>query len=611
MRARLVVALILAFVFQAACGGGNPGPETTPGGAAAPGARTVRGARGGATRGVRGDAVVTGRPSIPADWAFTGKPVTATHAMVVSAHPLASQVGRDVLRQGGNAIDAAVAVGFALAVVLPEAGNIGGGGFIVYRDSTGKVRALDYREMAPSGASRDMYLDSAGHMTEARLTGHLASGVPGSVAGLYEAWKQYGGGRLSWDTLLAPAIRLAQGHMLDGYRSRSIEAEADRLTKFPASRSQFLVNGKAPTAGTTFKQPELARTLRLIADSGPDVFYRGQIADSIVAEMQRGNGLITKNDLKNYRAKWRTPIQVSYRGYTVYSMPPSSSGGVTMAEMLNIMEGYDTLPGFGSARSIHLEAEAMRRAFIDRNRWLGDPDFVSMPLERLLSKSYAAELRAQILPDRATPTPPVQSGGGSEEGSEETTHYSIVDAAGGAASVTTTLNGGFGSAVTVQGAGFLLNNEMDDFTGAPGVPNQYGLIQGEANAIAPKKRMLSAMTPSIVLDRDRQLFLVVGTPGGPTIINSVFQVIVNVVDHKMSVAEAVGAPRINQQALPDVIFYERGGLSPATLEALKAMGYTMRERGRQGDIMAIERSPNGAGWVGVPDPRHGGGASGW
>jgi gamma-glutamyltranspeptidase / glutathione hydrolase len=596
MRTPFLAGLLLF----AACGGATtsttPNPETgAPGAAGAP--------RGGAP-GARGDAVVTGRPVASGEWTLKGVPVAGAHAMVVSAHPLASQAGRDILKEGGNAIDAAVAVGFALSVVLPEAGNIGGGGFIVYRDTTGRVRALDYREMAPGRASRDMYLDSTGHMTEASLTGHLASGVPGSVAGMYEAWKSHG--RLPWNQVLAPAILLAEGHVIDAYRSRSIEAEAERLAKFPASSRQFLVNGRAPAAGTTFRQPDLARTLRLIADSGPDVFYRGQISDSIVAEMRRGQGLITKSDLKGYRAKWRTPVQVTYRGYTVYSMPPSSSGGVTMAEILNIMEGYDTLPAFGTARYLHVEAEAMRRAFIDRNHWLGDPDFVSMPLDRLLSKSYAAELRAQILPDRATPTPPFTA-----EGDEkmETTHYSVVDAEGNAASVTTTLNGGFGSAVTVSGAGFLLNNEMDDFTGAPGQANQYGLIQGEANAIEPKKRMLSAMTPSLVLDRDGKLFLVVGTPGGPTIINSVYQVIANVVDHHMSLADAVAAPRINQQALPDVIFVEKGGFTEATLDALKAMGYTIRERGRQGDIQAIERTASG--WVGVADPRHGGGASGY
>ena len=587
--------LSAALVVLVACGGGTT--VSTP--------RPVSRTDGGAP--VSADAVVSGSPLVPPEWGLAGraKATTGARAMVVSGHPLASEVGIEILKQGGNAIDAAVAVGFALEVVLPEAGNIGGGGFIVYRDTTGRVRALDYRETAPAGASRDMYLDSAGHVTEQSLTGHLASGVPGSVAGMYEAWKKYG--RRPWATLVAPAIHLAEGHMLDGVRSRDLEADADRLRLFPASARQFLVDGHAPPAGTMFRQPDLARTLRLIADSGPDVFYRGQIADSIAAEMQRGHGLITKNDLAGYRAKWRTPIQVTYRGYTIYSMPPASSGGVTMGEILNILEGYDTLPPFGSAGYVHLETEAMRRAFMDRNHWLGDPDFVSMPLNRLLSKSYAAQLRAEIDPHKATPTPPFAAGGNEPL---ETTHYSVVDADGNAASVTTTLNGGFGSAVTVQGAGFLLNNEMDDFAAAPGQPNMYGLVQGEANAIAPKKRMLSAMTPSIVLDRSGKLFMVVGTPGGPTIITSVFQVIVNVVDFKMSLADAVGAPRIHHQALPDIIGYERNGLLPAVVDSLKAMGHEVRMRGGySGDIAAIQRVGNQ--WVGVPDPRRGGGAAGW
>ena len=586
--------LVASLALLAACGGGTAVSTSRP----APSA-------GGAA--AAADAVITGAPRLTPEWGLAGraKATTGARAMVVSGHPLASEVGIEVLKQGGNAIDAAVAVGFALEVVLPEAGNIGGGGFIVYRDTSGRVRALDYREMAPAGASRDMYLDSAGHVTEQSLTGHLASGVPGSVAGMYEAWKKYG--RRPWATLVAPAIHLAEGHMLDGVRSRDLEADADRLRLFPASARQFLVDGHAPPAGTMFRQPDLARTLRLIADSGPDVFYRGQIADSIAAEMQRGHGLITKNDLAGYRAKWRTPIQVTYRGYTIYSMPPASSGGVTMGEILNILEGYDTLPPFGSAGYVHLETEAMRRAFMDRNHWLGDPDFVSMPLNRLLSKSYAAQLRAEIDPRKATPTPPFAAGGNEPL---ETTHYSVVDADGNAASVTTTLNGGFGSAVTVQGAGFLLNNEMDDFAAAPGQPNMYGLVQGEANAIAPKKRMLSAMTPSIVLDRDGRLFMVVGTPGGPTIITSVFQVIVNVVDFKMSLADAVAAPRIHHQALPDIIGYERNGLLPAVVDSLKAMGHEVRMRnGYSGDIAAIQRV--GRGWVGVPDPRRGGGAAGW
>jgi gamma-glutamyltranspeptidase/glutathione hydrolase len=527
--------------------------------------------------------------------------------MVVSAHPLASAAGVDVLKQGGNTIDAAVAVGFALAVVLPDAGNIGGGGFIVYRDSSGGVRALDYRETAPGAARHDMYLDSAGNVSDESVTGHRAAGVPGSVAGLYEAWRQ--AGSLPWPALLAPAIRLArEGHRVDAERSGDIASDASRLARFPASKHQFLPGGHAPAAGTLWKQPDLARTLQLISDSGPSVFYRGQIADLIAAEMERGGGLITKNDLRRYRPKWRTPIQLGYRGYTIYSMPPASSGGVTMGEILNIMEGYDTLPAVGTAGYAHLLAEAMRRGFIDRNRWLGDPDFVSMPLDRLLSKSYAAGLRAQIDPLRATPTPATASDGG--ETGTHTTHYSIVDGSGNAASVTTTLNGGFGSAVTVMGAGFLLNNEMDDFTSAPGKPNMYGLVQGEANAIAPRKRMLSAMTPSIVLDRDGSLLMVVGTPGGPTIITTVTQVILDVLDHHMTLADAVAAPRIHHQALPDVIRFERGGLSDATVSALRAMGHQVEpRRGTSGIVAAIARTP--AGWVGVADPRYAGGALGW
>ena len=595
MRQPPIIALRLALVslvslVWAACGGAPAPGVAAPAEGAPPRAAVIRGTR-----------------SIPATWTVHASPVTAPKAMVVSAHPIASAAGMEIIKQGGNAIDAAVAVGFALAVVYPDAGNIGGGGFIVHRSAAGDVQAIDYREMAPGGASHDMYLDSAGNLTEKSVTGHLASGVPGSVAGMYEAWKRHGS--LPWATLLAPAIRLAQdGHRVDGERSGDIKGDSDRLTEFPASRAQFLPGGHPPTPGTLWKQPDLARTLQLISDSGPDVFYRGQIADLIVAEMQRGGGLITKDDLRRYRPKWRTPIQLSYRGYTIYSMPPASSGGVTLGEILNIMEGYDTLPAVGTAAYTHLLTEAMRRAFMDRNQFLGDPDFVDMPLERLLSKSYAAQLRGQIDPLHATPTPPPQAAGGGE--AMHTTHYSIVDTAGNAASVTTTLNNSFGSAVTVTGAGFLLNDEMDDFAAAPGKPNMYGLVQGEANAIAPGKRMLSAMTPSIVLDRDGQLFLVVGTPGGPTIITTVAQVILDVLDQKMTLAEAVAAPRIHHQALPDIIRYERGGLSESTVTALRGMGHHVEmRRGTSGIVAAIQRTP--AGWVGVPDPRYAGGAVGW
>ncbi len=580
------ILVLLVTTFAVSCGVSrapeNPAPELPPG-------RAV---------------VIRGTRAIPPTWTLRSRPATAPHAMVVSAHPLATQAGVEILKQGGNAIDAAVAVAFALEVVLPDAGNIGGGGFIVHRGAAGEVLALDYREAAPAGATHDMYLDSAGNVTDKSLVGHLAAGVPGSVAGLYAAWKRLGS--LPWPTLLAPAIRLANGHVVDSARSRDIANDRELLVQFPASRAQFLPNDSAPAPGTQWKQHDLARTLQLISDSGPDVFYRGQIADLIVAEMQRGGGLITKNDLRAYRAKWRTPVELTYRGYTIYSMPPPSSGGVTMGEILNILEGYDTIPALGTPAYEHILAEAMRRAFIDRNHWLGDPDFVQMPIERLLSKSYAASLRSEIDLQHATPTPPsITSGGG-----VHTTHYSIVDAKGNAASVTTTLNGGFGSGVTVTGAGFLLNNEMDDFASAPGKPNMYGLVQGEANAIAPGKRMLSAMTPSIVLDRGGKLFMVVGTPGGPTIITTVAQVILNVLDQRMSLADAVAAPRIHHQALPDVIHYERDGLSEATVRALEAMGHKMEiRRGMSGIVAAIQHTAGG--WIGVADPRYAGGALGY
>lgn len=584
---RQVLGLCLA-ALAAACAGGPAGSVPAP---------DLRAPR---------PAVIRGTPLVPATWTLTATPVTAPSAMVVSGHPLATAAGVEVLHQGGTAIDAAVAVAFALAVVMPDAGNIGGGGFIVHRTTAGAVEVLDYRETAPGAATRDMFLDSAGNVSERSTVGHLAAGVPGSVAGLHAAWQRHGS--LPWPALLAAAIRLArEGHVIDSARSEDIAIEAELLARFPASRAQFLVNGAVPPPGALWTQPDLARTLQLLSDSGPDVFYRGQIADLIAAEMERGGGLITKSDLRRYRPTWRTPIRLTYRGHTIYSMPPPSSGGVTMGEILNILEGYDTLPAFGTPGYVHLTTEAMRRAFIDRNHWLGDPDFVSMPLARLLSKSYAARLRAQIDPARATPTPraPVHGAPGSH-----TTHYSIVDARGNAAAVTTTLNGGFGSGVTVTGAGFLLNNEMDDFTSAPGKPNMYGLVQGEANAIAPGKRMLSAMTPSIVLDPDGALLLVVGTPGGPTIITTVAQVILNVIDHGMELPAAVAAPRVHHQALPDTIRYEPGGLAEATVAALRDMGHAVKMRPfRSGIVAAIRRTADG--WVGVSDPRYAGSASGY
>lgn len=486
--------------------------------------------------------------------------------MVATEDPISSQVGADVMRRGGNAIDAAVAVSFAHQVVNPRAGNIGGGGFLLYRTADGAVYALDYREKAPAASSRNMYLDSAGNLTNASSLGAKAAGVPGAVAGLWAMHQRFG--RLAWRDLIAPAIGLARdGHTIDSARAAFI-ANASRLRRFPSSAAIYYPGGRPLASGTQWRQPDLARTLQLIADSGLSGFYRGRTADLIVAEMRRSGGIISRADLAAYQPAWREPIRIPYRGWTILSMPPSSSGGVTMAEMLNILEGY-RMPAFGTAQLLHLETEAMRRAFTDRNRFLGDPDFVQMPLDRLLSKQYAAQMRSQIDLRRATPSlslPPIVEG-------TETTHFSIVDEAGNAASVTTTLNDSFGCGLVVTGAGFLLNNEMDDFAAKPGAPNDYGLVQGEANAIAPGKRMLSAMTPSILLNRDGRLELVVGAPGGPRIITAVMQVISNIIDHRMDLNMAVSAPRIHHQALPDSIRWEHGGVTPEARRELEAMGH--------------------------------------
>jgi gamma-glutamyltranspeptidase / glutathione hydrolase len=542
-------------------------------------------------------------PGTARTWPYLGKArvTNAAKAMVVSGSPIASDVGREILQQGGNAVDAAVAVGFALAVVHPEAGNIGGGGFMIIRLHDGSVQALDYREMAPAGASRDMYR-AAGE--DASVTGHLSVGVPGAVAGLTEAHRRFG--RLPFASVIGPAIRLAnEGFVVDEYRSSSIGEDSARLVLFPASRATFLPNGRPPIPGTTFNQPELGATLEAIRDSGAAGFYGGWVADLIVAEMKRGDGIITHQDLASYRAIWRNPVEISYRGYTIYSMPPASSGGVTMGEILNIMEAFGPLPPFGSATLMHREAEAMRRAFTDRNTYLGDPGFVHNPVDRLLSKTYAAELQKQI-GEKASVTPafdPAAPGGSS------TTHYSVVDADGNAVSCTTTLNNSYGSAVTVTGGGFLLNDEMDDFATSPGEPNMYGLVQGEANAIVPGKRMLSAMTPSIVLDTRHQLYLVVGTPGGPRIITMVYHVISNVIDHRMTLPDAVVAPRMHHQGLPDTLRVEADGFLPASLDSLRARGHGVAARGHWGDVEAIVRTPTG--WQGVSDPRGGGGGAGY
>jgi len=557
-----------------------------------------------------------GEISFPEGWPYAAddSAVGAENGMVVSTDDYASAVGVGVLEAGGNAVDAAIATTFALAVVNPEAGNIGGGGFMVVRLADGTTASLDYRERAPLAASRDMYLNEAGELTELSTLGYLAVGVPGTVAGLWEAHQRFG--RLSWAELVAPAMALAEGFEVKERQARQLSMGEEALRTFPSTAATFLPDGRPPGLGDVFRQPDLAATLERIAIGGRAGFYQGHTADLFVAEMERGGGILTHEDLLGMEAVWRDPIQVDYRWHTLISMPPTSSGGATLAAMAKILEGFDLgSVGYHSTEHVHLLAEAWKRAYADRNTYLADPDFVEIPLDRLISDEYGVERGASIQADRATPSLEVGPGLGPAD-SGETTHLSVVDADGNAVSITTTINSFFGSKVTVTGAGFILNNEMDDFSGRPGFPNQYGLVQGEANAIAPGKRMLSAMTPTIVVDPAGELLLVVGTPGGATIITNVFQQISNVVDFGMGIRKSVNAPRLHHQHLPDMIQYEPGSLSSEVVAALEAMGHEMDERVRTGevypyigDVQAIMRLPDGT-LAGASDHRRGGSAVG-
>jgi gamma-glutamyltranspeptidase/glutathione hydrolase len=560
-----------------------------------------------------------GPVKFPEGWAFPAgsvAPVTATGGMVSTTDRVASEIGAEVLRRGGNAVDAAVATHFALAVVNPEAGNIGGGGFLVVRMADGTTASLDFREAAPLKATRDMFLDAQGNLTDRSLVGHLAAGVPGSVAGMWEAHRRFGS--LPWAELVQPAVNLAEGIVVHERLAGSLRSYAERFQRFPATAAVFLPGGRAPRVGDRWVQRDLAETFRRIARDGKDGFYRGRTAELVEAEMRRGGGLITREDLARYQAKWRDPLRFTYRGHEVVSMPPTSSGGVTMAEMLNILEGYDLRSlGYLSPEHVHLFAEATRRAYADRNEYLADPDFVPQPTARMASDAYAGERRRDIRRDRATPSAQVRpglgaapAGAGARAEGMHTTHYSIVDGKGNAVAVTTTINSLYGNLVTVEGAGFLLNNEMDDFSAKPGTANQFGLVQGEANAVQPGKRMLSAMTPTIVLDPTGRVRLVTGTPGGSTIITTVAMMVSNVVDWNMDAATATAAPRLHHQHLPDTLRYERGGLPRQTEARLRAMGHAVAERGGyQGDTQTIIVLPGGV-LTGASDPRRGGAAVG-
>lgn len=532
--------------------------------------------------------------------------------MVVTDAKLATDVGARVLGAGGNAADAAVATAFALAVVFPTAGNLGGGGFAVARmggqekaSTSADLWALDFRETASELATPTMYGENAGGFAAPSRLGHRAAGVPGSVAGLVALHQKLGS--MKWSELVAPSVRLAEeGFVVDEDFAKSISSVAERLAKFPASAKLFLPDGAPPKVGSTFKNPDLAAVLKRIQEFGHKGFYEGATADLLLKEMARGNAPMTAGDLRRYEAKWRAPMSFSYRGHRVVSMPPPSSGGLTLAMMAAILEPYPlpTLP-WRSPREIHLMAEASRRAFFARNARLGDPDFVKNPIEELRSKAWADAQRATISETKSTPS---ESLGMREKASggagPHTTHFSVVDGKGGVVALTTTVNWWFGNAVTVEGAGFVLNNEMDDFAVIPGTANTFGLVQGEPNAIAPGKRMLSSMAPTLVFEPDGQLKLVLGGAGGPTIISAVMQVMTSVVDHNVDIAFAEAAPRFHHQGLPDLLTIEKDGLSAESRAALLSLGHQFKERDHIADAPSI--AWNGRAWVGAAEPRRNG-----
>ncbi|MDX5480590.1 MAG: gamma-glutamyltransferase [Hymenobacteraceae bacterium] len=521
--------------------------------------------------------------------------------MVVSAHPTASDIGLEIMRKGGNAYDAAIATQFALAVAHPAAGNIGGGGFLVYRHHDGSLGAIDYRETAPATATETMYQDEAGNVVEGLSTqGHLASGVPGTVDGMVKVHERLGS--LPWAELVQPAIDLARnGVVLTKKEASGLNSNRQRFLDNNLHQP-YLTREQPWQAGDTLYHPDLARTLERIRDKGREGFYAGETAGLIVKEMQRGGGIISLQDLQNYKAVWRQPLVGEYKNYKVISMSPPSSGGVALLQLLQMVEPYDLKKyGWQSAETVQLMTEAERRVYADRATYLGDPDFVRVPVEELLDETYLKNRMAGVDLARATSSADIKAGQLPVYESEETTHFSIVDPAGNAVSVTTTLNGSYGSKVVVEGAGFLLNNEMDDFSAKPGVPNMFGLVGGKANAIAPGKRMLSSMTPTI-LEKDGKLYMVVGTPGGSTIITSVYQTILNVLEHDMTMQQAVAAPRFHHQWLPDEIQHEPDAISPEVRAALQSKGYKLTERGRFGRVDAILVLPDGT-LEGGADPR--------
>ena len=525
----------------------------------------------------------------------------APNGMVVSASAIASEAGAKVLAGGGNAVDAAIATGFALAVTYPTAGNIGGGGFMVIRFPDGKSTTIDFREKAPAAATPEMFLEANGaYSARIHHRTHLSVGVPGTVAGFAFAHKKYGAS--TWKQLVNPAVSLAaDGFAAPPGLAASLSSAVTRLKDYPATVAAYSKNGTPYAAGEKITLPDLARTLTRIRDEGRDGFYKGETAKLIVEEMKRGGGVITAADLVAYEAKERAPVKGTFKGYEVISMPPPSSGGIAMIEMLNILEGYDLkAAGHNSPQYLHLLTESMRRAFLDRAKFLGDPDFVTNPVEKLTSKAYAAELRKTIDLTKATVSQPMQIADDHE--SLETTHFSVVDKNGMAVSVTYTLEAGYGLGAVVAGAGFLLNNEMGDFNGKPGLTDSTGLIGTPANVAKPGKRMLSSMTPSIIA-KDGKLVAVIGSPGGRTIINTVLQVALNIMAFDMPLQDAVNAPRIHHQWLPNTITIERNGVPESTVAALTAMGHKVQFGGQQGTAHSIRIDARTGHRVGAPDPR--------
>ncbi|MDO8991991.1 MAG: gamma-glutamyltransferase [Daejeonella sp.] len=529
------------------------------------------------------------------------------NGVVVSAHPSSSKVGLDILKKGGNAVDAAVAVQFALAVVYPGAGNLGGGGFMVYRSASGELATLDFREKAPGMASRDMYLDSAGNaITDKSLYGHLAAGVPGSVDGMVKAHEKFG--KLSWAEVVQPALDLARkGFPVTDEQVEEFTELQEGIKKYNPGKSYFIK--EKWEKGDLWVQDDLAKALELIRDKGREGFYAGEVADHIEAEMKRGGGLISKEDLKNYQSQWREPLVGNYKDYKIITMPPSSSGGIALLQLLNSVEEYPLRRwGHNSDSTVQIMVEAERRVYADRASHLGDPDFYKVPQKYLVSPIYSKYRMKDFNWEKATLSSDIKAGEMPKE-SEETTHFSIVDRDGNAVSVTTTLNGGYGSMVFVKGAGFLLNNEMDDFSVKPGTPNMFGMLGGETNAIVPGKRMLSSMTPTI-LEKGGELFMIVGTPGGSTIITSVFQTILNVLEFDMGMQAAVNAKKFHHQWYPDVVTFEKAGLDSLVRQKLKKKGYTFKERRAIGRVDAILKTQWGY-YEGGADPRGDDTKMGW